>query len=204
MTNFVLREVYTPAAAGAADAVHIDGYSSLQPGCPDIPVPDIPVDDLWTVFIQDIVDAIDASSGIFQQWGKGLTAWDGAPDDDVSGETDLTTPLGIFPGAWSYVEPDPAGAIIMGDGSRWTLSVDPTPYILTESAYAAEDESGNSIRELALRIGSEIEPGHEADAYWPMANVSAPGALQAMDRIKLAPRSPETSGKVRFLLTVEA
>jgi hypothetical protein len=91
----------------------------------------------------------------------------------------------------------------MGDGTRWNTSVTQTKYMLIESPYAAVDEPAAAIREVGWYIGSEPDVGHVGDPYVQIADVADLGDFQGVDRIPIVNRSPATSGKVRFLLTVE-
>jgi len=202
-TNFVRRRIYTRAAPPDATGAHIDGYKTFRFGMPHAPMPHFPMTEFWRFVVDDLVDAATASTGFWPAWGRGDPAWDETPDDDTTGETALVDPLGIFPGSWSYIEPDVAGAIIMRDGSRWTVAGAQTQYVLVEAPYAGVDEPTEAIREIALYTASEPAPAHTSDPYLPMANVDDLGDLVAIDRIAIVNRSLATSGKVRFLVRVE-
>ncbi len=200
MANFVRRRIYTRATPPAA--ANIDGFLSILVSWLDDDWPDLEWDEIWTLVVDEIVDAATAG-GFWPAWGRGDPAWDEIPDDDVTGEVALEDALGIFPGTMVYVEPDVAGAITMRGGSRWTIAAGQTPYMLIEAPYTGAHEPTAAIREVGLYIGAEPEAGHEADAYLPLANVADLGDYQAVDRMPIVNRSPTTSGKVRFLISVE-
>jgi len=198
MVNFVRRRIYTRGTPDPA-AAHIDGYAQRPRSWMNKPWPNLSWNESWRMVVEDIVDAADASSGFWPAWGSGDPAWDVTPDDDTTGETALTTPLGIFPGVLTFITPHVAGTITMSDGTRWNTSVSETPYMLVEAPYAATDEPTAAIREVGLYIGADAPAG----SYVEIADVVDLGQLEALDRITIVGRSPVTSGKVRFLIKVE-
>jgi len=197
-TNFVRRRIYTTGTPNPA-AANIDGYVTLPRPWMNIPWPNLSWNDTWKLVVDELVDAAAATTGFWNAWGSGEDDWDDIPDDDTTGDTALTTPLGIFPGVLTYITPDVAGTIRMSDMTRWNVSMSQTPYMLIESPYAAGDEPTAAIRELGLYIGATAPAG----PYVEIADVTDIGELRAIDRIRIVGRSPVTSGKVRFLVSVE-
>jgi len=200
--NLVRRRFFAPGDAPPADGVNIDGFMAMN-DIPHLPAPHVRASDMWQVKLGMITDAADAGTGFGIGWGEGQSAWDVTSSEAPPGTTALETLLGIHQATWGYVTPDVAGAInFLEYGTRWTLAPGMTRYLYCEAEYLATEEPGETIREMGLYSDTISDAGLEADPYWPVANIDTLGTLVALDRIFLSSRSPDTSGKVRFILRV--
>lgn len=200
--NLVRRRFFETEAPPPADEINIDGFAVMN-DIPHLPAPHLPAGEVWKAKMAYFTDQADAGTGFANGWGEGQEPWDVTPTEPPDGTTALDNLLGVFPGGYQYVEPDPAGAIrFLEYGTRWTISPTLTRYLYVEADYAADEEPEESIREVGLYLNVDPATGHESDTYLIAANIDDLGQLVAVDRIFIASRSPETSGKVRFILRV--
>lgn len=200
--NLVRRRFFATNPAPSADGINVDGFQGIS-DIPHLPAPHLSAPDLWQATINLITDAADAGTGLAVAWGEGNPVWDNTPSEAPPGTTSLYALLGLHPGAWQYVTPDVAGAIIFLEyGTRWTISPTITRYLYVEADYLITEEDAAAIREVGLYLNFDPATGHESDSYLPPSNLDALGTLWGIDRIFLVSRSPATSGKVRFILRV--
>lgn len=208
MTNFIERRLYARSAPPAADQTHI-GEGELVRHLTAAHLPHVALGsihltlgDLYKLAAPAILDAAAAGEGLRVGWGAGDPAWDDAPDDDVAGEAALQDLLGEVSAAWQYVTPNPAGAIVAGNGAKYSAAAGVSNRIFIEAAYAAGDEPAAVIRELGIFLNPDIAAGHEADSYVAVAHLDDIGELLAQDRITAFQRSPATSGKMKIVLKI--
>lgn len=200
--NLIRRRFFETEAPPPADEINIDGFMGMN-DIPHLPAMHLPPGEVWKAKMAYFTDQADAGTGFAPGWGEGQVAWDITPSEAPDGTTALENLLGVFPAGYQYVDPDPAGAIqFLEYGTRWSIAGAMTPYLYVEADYAADDEPAESIREVGLYLNVDPATGHEADSYLTVGNIDDLGQLVALDRILIASRSPETSGKVRFILRV--
>lgn len=125
-----------------------------------------------------------ASQSIHLAWGRGDPDWDEAHEPEPTNATELVDEVGRrLATQVAYVVPDPVGAIETVSG-KYTLSVEPTNWVYVSVRFDYGDAEGETLRELAIFIGSEpvggLPPGQR---YFTPAQVADLGDLYCLERI---------------------
>ncbi|RYF02240.1 MAG: hypothetical protein EOO32_00650 [Comamonadaceae bacterium] len=133
-----------------------------------------------------------AAQTIHLAWGRGLPAWDGAPDAEPTTATGLVDEIGRrLVTAVQFVQPDAAGAIELPDGSRYATSAQPTKWLHVQWTFDFADAAGEQVRELGIFVGGTVVAGlPPGQRYFPAAQVATPGDLYCLERIPVFTRNP--------------
>ncbi|MCL1962465.1 MAG: hypothetical protein FWG56_12005 [Desulfovibrionaceae bacterium] len=117
-------------------------------------------------------------------WGRGNPAWDSAPAPEPTNATKLVDEIGRREvNDVSFVKPDPAGAIEMPNGDRYTVSADPTTWLLLRATFGFTDAEGEDVREFGVFIDSVIDPAVPPGQRWALAaQVLDGGWLYTLER----------------------
>lgn len=202
MPNFVRRIYYARSAPPGPDEANIDGLPTYGFDVPHILPPHITAANFYQLIVNGLTDDADGGTGFHGAVGRGDPDWDETSVPETGAETDLEDLLGLLPSTWQHVEPDVVGAIILNDGSRWTVTGDVTQYLLISADYAATVEPTAAIREVGLYLNATPDAGHESDAYLAAGDIGALGDFLGVDRVTIVNRSPVTSGKVRVVIRI--
>ncbi len=101
-----------------------------------------------------------AAQTIHIAWGRGLPGWDDIPQPEP------TTALGLVDEICRrlvtevlYVKPDDAGDIELPSGARYSVSAEPTTYLLLRCTFGFTDAQGETVREMGVFFGTVAKPG---------------------------------------------
>ncbi|MBN9047463.1 MAG: hypothetical protein J0H18_17625 [Rhizobiales bacterium] len=152
---------------------------------------------------------------LFLAVGTGDPAWDSqpapsTPEDQTAQDaawsqlTDLTAKIGVTRVRdKSYVTPDDAGTILVGDGSRYSLSTDPTGYVYLCFQLDLSDASDTTLREAGIFVGTQLAASvPEGQMYIADADVADFGRLIEIDRFSPIVRDGSLSQSFSFILTM--
>lgn len=132
-----------------------------------------------------------AAQSLYLAWGRGLPAWDAAPEAEPTDAAVLVDEIGRrLVTAVGYVVPDPVGDIELPDGSRYAASATPSKWLHVRWTFDFADAAGEPVRELGVFIGGSVVPGLPAgQRYFTPAQVAEPGDLYALERIPVFTRN---------------
>lgn len=126
-------------------------------------------------------------------WGTGDPSWDTDPVTEPIDATALVAEVGRrLISDVRFVTEDPNGEIVAPTG-RYSISQTPTRHLLMRVAYEFGDAPASIIREVAVFVGTEVEPDLPAgQRYFTPSEIVAPGTLFSLERISQIHRSPAT------------
>jgi hypothetical protein len=136
---------------------------------------------------------------IYLAWGNGETIWDTTPPSENVATTALLAEVGrrVVTQA-QYVTPDSAGAIQMTSGN-YDLSTVPTNYLYFRTLFNAADAAGQTIRELAIFVGTTLDAGVTAPYVTP-SQVATPGQMLLLEYITAIALSSSVRQQFEFVL----
>ena len=116
-------------------------------------------------------------------WGAGDGSWVTPPPEDDNA-TALTTELARRTATeLAYVLPSPTGDIILPSG-RYVRSVNPTKYIYVRTQFDFADAENQTIREIAVFVGTEVQSGLPAgQQYFVPSEIVNPGRLLHIEHL---------------------
>ncbi len=134
-------------------------------------------------------------------WGNGDVAWDAVQVPESPSTSSLLAEVGRRKVTQAlYCTPDPAGELVVTDG-RFTVSQTPTKYLYLRFAFDAADASDQTIRELAVYIGtvakSSVPSGQD---YLLPADIDDAGDLLVLEYIQKLVRSPQVRQQFEFVV----
>lgn len=143
-----------------------------------------------------------AAQPLYLAWGRGLPAWDAAPEAEPTTASALTDEIGRrLVTAVQYVLPHADGEIELPDGTRYTASAQPTKWLHARWTFDYQDAAGETVRELGVFIGGAMQAGLPAgQRYFTPAQVADPGALYTLERFDAFVRSASTRQVQEFVL----
>lgn len=117
--------------------------------------------------------------------GRGVESWGVTPPPPDIEATSLVDPIGISKALYQhFVTPNESGEIQASDGSRWSLSNEPTRFLYVSILLDYNDASGEVVREYALyrnpTFESSVLPGQ---SYVPINEVADLGQLIGIKNI---------------------
>lgn len=135
-----------------------------------------------------------AEQSIYLAWGRGLPAWDGAAEPEPTTAAALVDEIGRRRAtAVQYVLPDAAGEVELPDGSRYTVSSEPTKWLLLRWTFDYADAAGETVRELGVFISGTVVAGlPPGQRYFTPDQVATPGELYTLERFAGWVRNPNT------------
>jgi len=125
-----------------------------------------------------------AARTIHIAWGRGDPAWDAAPVPEPTDATALADEIGRrLVTDISFVKPDPAGEIELPNGSRYSVSSEPSTWLLLRATFGFGDAEGEQVREFGVFLDSRIDPAVPPGQRWVLAaDVLDPGWLYTLER----------------------
>ncbi|MFZ6730614.1 hypothetical protein ACO0LG_01645 [Undibacterium sp. Ji42W] len=139
-------------------------------------------------------------------WGRGLAAWDAAPDSEAVTATALVDEIGRRLASQKQfvvpeTDPNAANTIKAPGGDLYRIVNTPSRWVLVEFVFDYSDGTGESIRELALFAGTEVAAGLPVgQRYFTPAQITAPGRIYMLDHIPRLIRSGATEQVYRYVL----
>lgn len=117
-------------------------------------------------------------------WGSGLKAWDDAQPQESRAATVLTNEIGRRAITLAeYCKPSVDGNIVTL-GGRFSPSSTPTANLHLQATFDFDDGLGETIRELGVFIGTEINPDlPPGQAYFKPTDIIDKGTLLTIDHI---------------------
>ncbi len=153
-------------------------------------------------------------------WGTGVATW----DTDTSGvhwaellvgKTALENEIGRrVANTVAFAAPDDSGDIVIpvsvdADGNvleteRYTVSLEPTPFLFVETRFDYEEAKDEIIREVGIFIGTEVNSELPAgQQYFTLDQLSDLGRLLAIQRPNpFVERNEATREKFQFILPI--
>lgn len=134
-------------------------------------------------------------------WGNGDIAWDATPAPETPATSQLLAEVGRRKVTQAlYCKPDPAGELVVTEG-RFTVSNTPTKYLYLRFAFDFTDASDQTIRELAVFIGtiakSTVPLGQD---YLLPSDIEDHGQLLVLEHIQKLVRSPQIRQQFEFVV----
>lgn len=124
-------------------------------------------------------------------WGLGDGAWLTPPSENPNALTLMDEIGRRTANVVGYVVADPDGAIILPSG-RFTESPTPTNALLIEVTFDFADAPSSVIREFAVFVGTETDPGlPSGQRYFTPDQVTSPGRILHLENSPPIYRSPE-------------
>lgn len=115
-------------------------------------------------------------------WGRGLPAWDAAPEPEPVSAVALVDEIGRRTAEVQYVLPDASGSIETPQGN-YKLVAEPTRYLLVRAVFGFGEGADQRIREIGVFVGSQPVAGLPAgQRYFLQEDIATPGALHLLDR----------------------
>lgn len=132
-----------------------------------------------------------AAQPIHLAWGRGLPVWDALPEPEPTNATALIDEIGRRAVTQvGYVLPDEDGEIELPSGVRYTAAAEPTQWVYIRFAFNYQDAEGETIREMAVFLGTQPIAGLPAgQRYFTPAQLASPGDIYALERMTAFPRS---------------
>lgn len=132
-----------------------------------------------------------ASRPVHIAWGTGDGSWTTPPGESIIA-TNLLNEVGRrLATVVGFVVPDVNGAIVMPNGTKFTLSGTPTSNLYVTAEFDFVDASSSVIREAAIMVGTEIVAGLPAgQKYFTPDQVTNPGRLLQIEYFEPIFRSP--------------
>lgn len=122
--------------------------------------------------------------------GRGTPAWDAAPVPEPNNAAALVDEIARRQASQVlYCLPDPNGEIEMASGN-YTVSAQPTTYLLCRFIFNFGEAAGETVREHGLFVGTTIKASVPAgQRYFQPADVETTGRLYTLERVSAYPRS---------------
>lgn len=127
-----------------------------------------------------------AAQPIYLAWGRGRPAWDaGGPEAEGTKHAGLISEIGrTVASSVQYAKPDEAGPIELPDGTRYSVSAEPTQWLYVRWDFSYADAAGETVREVGVFLGGAVAAGLPAgQRYYPAAQVTAPGDLYTLEHL---------------------
>lgn len=139
---------------------------------------------------------------IYIAWGRGLEAWDSAPERENRNAVALRHEVGrIKAQTVQFCTPAEDGPIIV-IGGRYRQSDIPTPHLHIRGHFEMDDGLGEVIRELGLFMGTQLKTGlPKGQRYFQPNDVQERGALLAIDHITPITRGVGAQIAFDFVIT---
>ena len=143
-----------------------------------------------------------AAQSIHLAWGRGLPAWDAAPQPEPTNANALVDEIGRRAVTQvGYVVPDEGGEIELPSGARYTAVAGPTRWLYVRFTFNFTDAAGETIRELGIFVGTQAAAGVPAgQRYLTPAEVATHGDLYALERLPKFPRSGDVRQVFDYVL----
>ncbi|MFZ6712009.1 hypothetical protein [Undibacterium sp. TC9W] len=139
-------------------------------------------------------------------WGRGLVAWDAAPDSETITATALVDEIGRRLASQKQfvvpeTDPNAANTIKVPSGDLYRIVNTPSRWVLVDFVFDYSDGTGESIRELGLFVGTEVAAGLPVgQRYFTPAQVTSPGRMYMLDHIPRLIRSGATEQVYRYVV----
>jgi hypothetical protein len=131
-----------------------------------------------------------AQQPIHLAWGRGLPAWDDAPEPEPTNAAALVDEVGRRLATHvGFVLPDAAGEIEMVSG-KYTASAEPTQWVHVRATFDFADAVGEELRELGIFIAAQPVDGLPAgQRYFTPEQIAEAGELYCLERIPVFTRN---------------
>ena len=143
----------------------------------------------------------DQAETIYLALGAGDPDWDVTPVEPSVNETALVAEIGrrLLTNFW-FVVPDQEGDLVTPSGT-YSVSVDPTPYLLLRFVFDLTDSPGATIRELGMIVGGTVVAGLPAgQQYFAPSEVDDPGVLLGVEHVTAFTRSMDVRQIFQYVL----
>ena len=136
-------------------------------------------------------------------WGSGDGSWI-TPPSESSGATALLNEIGRrLPTIVGYVVPDVAGAIVLPDGRKYTISGTPTNNLYLTFNFDYLDAPSSVIREVGVFVGGTVVSGLPGgQKYFTLAQVATPGKLLYLENYAPIFRNPSKQENFDIVITI--
>lgn len=134
-------------------------------------------------------------------WGNGDVAWDVSQAPESPSTSGLLAEVGRRKITQAlYCKPDPAGELVVTEG-RFTVSQTPTKYLYLRFAFDFADASDQTIRELAIFIGTVVKPTVPVNQdYLLPTDLESSGQMLVLEYIQKLVRSPQVRQQFEFVV----
>lgn len=138
---------------------------------------------------------------IFMAWGRGDGEWETAPSESMD-STGLQDAIGFRKATQvSYCKPDVDGPIEVTSGT-FSLTEEKTRHLYLQFRYDYEDAIGETIREIAVFLNTQIKSGlPEGKKYFEMDEVTANGQLLLLENYRPLQRDTGVRESFDFVVT---
>lgn len=135
-----------------------------------------------------------AAQTIHIAWGRGLPTWDDAPDPEPVNASALVDEIGRrLVTEVLFVKPDVQGDIELPSGARYSLSAEPTTYLLLRATFGYTDGEGEYLREMGVFFGTQLLPDVPPGTRWVQpAQLASAGEIYTLERRTAGYRSGAT------------
>lgn len=122
---------------------------------------------------------------IYFGWGRGLPEWDEIWQPEPVDSTALVDEVGRrLATQVQYVVPDDSGEIELPEG-RYRVSQVPTRWAHVRVVFDYEDAAGETIREVAIFYGTEINDGlPEGQRYFSPEQIKKSGRVKVLHHLE--------------------
>ncbi|MDA1840337.1 hypothetical protein PDJ96_27040, partial [Bacillus cereus group sp. BY17LC] len=98
-----------------------------------------------------------AAQTIHIAWGRGLPAWDAAPEPEPITANALVDEIGRrLVTEVRFARPDDNGEIELPSGARYSVSDTPTTFVYLRAAFGFDDAKGEDVREMGVFFGTQV------------------------------------------------
>lgn len=152
---------------------------------------------------------------LFLGVGEGNLAWDDIPRPTTPEEqaaqdaawsvlADLEAKVGLTRTRDKYfVEPNPDGDIVMADGAKYSMAVEPTAFVYIRFQLDLNDAVGTTLRETGVFLDPQIDPSVPAgQMFIPSGDVLAFGRMLQVDRFAPIVRDGSIGQTFTYILTM--
>lgn len=135
-----------------------------------------------------------AAQTIHIAWGRGLPAWDDTPEPEPVSAVGLVDEIGRrLVTEVLFVKPDVLGDIELPSGNKYSISAEPTTYLLLRATFGFTDAEGENVREMGVFFGTQLKAEVPAGTRWVLpAQLDNPGEIYTLERRTAVYRSGAT------------
>ncbi len=125
-----------------------------------------------------------AAQTIHIAWGRGLPAWDAAPEPEPITANALVDEIGRrLVTEVRFARPDDNGEIELPSGARYSVSDTPTTFVYLRAAFGFDDAKGEDVREMGVFFGTQVATDVPPGQRWVLASqLTDKGELYTLER----------------------
>lgn len=162
-----------------------------------------------TTYVLDTDYSINTTTGVITRLGGSLSNGvdyrleyiAGHPEPSTT-DTELVNFLGLHKVEQvDFITPDENGTIISSEGERWSVSVNPTPYLYLKATCGYLDETDQIIREVGVYANPTISGSPPPEqTYFPDSELTDVGEIINIENISPIARSVTTAATFKTIL----